>query len=468
MKRRALGLMSACGAAALAAGVGFPRSATAGVTAAMAAELGGPKLTPMGSERASNKDGTIPAWTGGLTTVPAGWVPGTPMPDPFADDQPLFTIDSNNYTQYQERLTTGTIAMIKTYGLSLNVYKTERTQALPQWVYDNIKKNAVSAEPAPGGARLGFTGACGGYPFPILDESDPLQAGAEAVWNHQCKWQGKYETLTNSNYSVIGGQVTLLSSARNQYRYPYYLNDTTAGNCSPFLFQLLFTGIGPANNAGSQELVWSSTNPFVVPTEAWEYLAGQGRVRKVPQVQYDIPEAQTNGLTNYDENWLFGGAMDRYDWKLLGKQEMYIPYNNGKMVQMTTAGLLPHFVDPALVRWELHRVWVVDATLHPGERHVVPHRRLYLDEDTWLAALQDEWDASGNLWKTGFNAVMNRPDLPGTIWLGFVLYNFQQHGYVLTFNTDLSAKAGSHTFDFTTVPNNDLFNPQTMADRAQY
>lgn len=463
MKRRTFGLMSACSAVALAAGVGLPRAANA----ANAALLKGGLLTPTGAEIAGNADGSIPAWTGGLTTVPAGWVPGTPFPDPFEADEKLFTIDASNYTKYQDKLTDGVIALIQTYGFSLDVYKTERTHALPQWVYDNIAANAANVVPDAGGSRLGFTGGFGGYPFPILS-SDPLEAGAQAVWNHQCKWNGEQVTLRNSNYSVINGAITNLSTAKNYYRFPYYKQGGNPATDGKYLFQLLFVGSSPANNEGAQELVWSSTFPQQQHSIAWEYLAGQGRVRKVPQVEYDIPEAQTNGLSNYDDNWLFGGAMDRYDWKLLGKKEIYIPYNNGKVVQLTTAGLLPHYIDPSQVRWELHRVWVIDATLHPGERHVVPHRRLFLQEDTWFAALTDEWDAQGNLWKTGTSFQMNRPDLPGTLYFAFALYNFQQHGYVVTFNTDLAQPAGTHAFDFVTVPGDDLYNPQTMAERAQF
>ena len=464
MKRRMFGLLSACGAMALAVGAGWPRSARA----ANAAMLKGGSFTPMGSEIAGNADGSIPAWTGGLTALPAGWNPTAPMPDPFPEDQPQFTIDSSNFAQYQAKLAPGVISMIQKRGLKLEVYKTRRTAALPQWVYDNIAQNVSRAQPVSGGARLGFTGAIDGYPFPLPDMSDPYEAGAQMVWNHQCKWQGQYETLENSTWSMAGGQLTLLAASHNQYRYPFYKQGGDPATDGRYLFKLIGLGTAPANNVGSQLLVWSSTNPLQWPTVGWEYLNGQGRVRELPQVQYDIPEAQTNGLTNYDENWLFGGAMDRYDWKFLGKQEMYIPYNNDKIVQMTKAGFLPDFIDPALVRWELHRVWVVDATLHPGERHVVPHRRLYLDEDTWLAALQEEYDAEGNLWKVGMNYVMNRPDLPGLIWIATVIYNLQQHGYVVTSNANPSLPAGTNKFNFITEPPADLFNPQTMAARAQY
>ena len=45
----------------------------------------------VGAEKAANKDGTIPAYTGGLTTAPAGFKTGDGIrPDPFAAEKPLY------------------------------------------------------------------------------------------------------------------------------------------------------------------------------------------------------------------------------------------------------------------------------------------------------------------------------------------------------------------------------------------
>ena len=63
--------------------------AYAGVTADEAAQLK-TTLTPMGAERAGNKEGTIPAWTGGYTTPVPGFKNGGRRGDPFASDKPLF------------------------------------------------------------------------------------------------------------------------------------------------------------------------------------------------------------------------------------------------------------------------------------------------------------------------------------------------------------------------------------------
>ena len=52
--------------------MGTALPAYAKLTAAEAARLGA-DLTPMGAEKAGNKDGTIPAWTGGVCSPPAGF-----------------------------------------------------------------------------------------------------------------------------------------------------------------------------------------------------------------------------------------------------------------------------------------------------------------------------------------------------------------------------------------------------------
>src|ERR1700722_17699158 len=103
-------------------------------------------LTPFGAERAGNADGSIPAWTGGFTTLPEGWQPGQTMPDFFADDQSTLTINASNMTSYAGKLSEGTQAMITKYGFSIKVYPTRRTHSMPQDVYDNIAKNIARAK----------------------------------------------------------------------------------------------------------------------------------------------------------------------------------------------------------------------------------------------------------------------------------------------------------------------------------
>ena len=76
----------------------FCAAARAAVPESEAAKLGG-ELTPLGAQTAGNADGSIPAWNGGILTPPAGYKPGMHHPDPFATDQPLYTVTAGNAGQ---------------------------------------------------------------------------------------------------------------------------------------------------------------------------------------------------------------------------------------------------------------------------------------------------------------------------------------------------------------------------------
>src|SRR5207249_1637535 len=133
--------------------------ASAGVSADEAAKLGG-TLTPFGAEKAGNKDGTIPPWTGG-ETKPAPGLNGKKRPDIYATEKPVFSITGQNYAKYEDKLTDGQIALLKKFpDYRIDVYPTHRSAAAPQWVYDNTLKNAKNASLAEDGNSV--KGAYGG------------------------------------------------------------------------------------------------------------------------------------------------------------------------------------------------------------------------------------------------------------------------------------------------------------------
>ena len=196
-------------------------------------------------------------------------------------------------------------------------------------------------------------------------------------------------------------------------------------------------------------------------------MAGQGRVRKSPEASYDTPSSYADGIVNYDEYYGFNGAMDRYDWKLIEKKEMLIPYNNNKIFQTNSeAACLSNFFDPKVTRWELHRVWVVEATLHPGERNVLAKRRFYVDEDTWQIGVVDAWDANGNIVRHSYlpNAVF--PNVPTVIQSNLIAYNPQTGNYI-TNQGSYGNPPYNRPWVFTPIPP-DIFDPSEMAAAASY
>lgn len=384
-------LIGAAIALALSAG-----SAFAAVSPAEAAKLGA-SLTPFGAEKAGNAAGTIPEWTGGITQAPAAYkTPGQHHVDPFADDKPLFTITKANLDQYKDNLTPGQIAMFNTYPNSyqMPVYQTRRSGSAPKWVYDNTIKNASTAKLLDGGN--GFSDAYGGIPFPIP------QNGVEALWNHIARYRGTYIVRRASEVAVQRNGSYSLVTSQQEAMFKFYNPKGTAADLNNIMFYYLSFTKSPARLAGGAVLVHETLDQVKEPRQAWGYNAGQRRVRRAPNLAYDTPIAAADGLRTADDTDMINGSPDRYDWKLIGKKEIYIPYNSYRLdspklkySEIIKAG----HINQDLTRYELHRVWHVTATLKSGERHIYAKRDFYLDEDTWQAAAIDHYDGRGTLWR---------------------------------------------------------------------
>ncbi len=380
-------------------------AAQAAVTPEEAARLKS-ELTPFGAEKAGNKDGSIPAWSGGYTTPLPGFKNGGRRGDPFANEKPVLSITAENMAQHASKLSEGTQALLRKHPKTfrVDVYKTHRTAAAPQWVYDNTLKNATSAKLDGDLVKDAF----GGIPFPIP------KSGKEVMANNELHWRG--EAWRNDFRGYLGtasGQRVLSVEAVGEWQMPYYAN----GQADKFggdYWLIRMVNSGPPVRAG--EAIVGRQNLDQDKTGVWVYLTGQRRVRKLPNACCDTPTPATGGVASFDEVDVFSGRMDRFDWKIVGKQELYIPYNSNRMHVPAKDGdlLLANHLNPDHVRWELHRVWVVEATLKAGQRHQAVKSRYYVDEDTWVAVLGDRWDANGQLWKTNWAHPVVMPDLPAT------------------------------------------------------
>ena len=370
-------------------------SVMAAVSPDEAAKLGN-TLTPVGAEMAGNASGTIPAWTGGLPANAGAVDPRGFLADPFANEQPLFTITAQNVDQYKDKLTPGQLAMFKRYPESykMPVYPTHRSATLPAAVLEATKQNAVNTRMVEGGNGLeNFQTA---NPFPIPKD------GLEAIWNHITRYRGgsvrrvvtQATPQPNGSYSLVYFQ--------DEFVFRDALTDYDSSKSSNVLFYFKQRVTAPSRLAGNVLLVHETLDQVKEPRLAWLYNAGQRRVRRAPQVSYDGPGTAADGLRTSDNLDMYNGAPDRYDWKLEGKKEIYIPYNAYKLdspslkySDIIKAG----HINQDLTRYELHRVWHVTATLKSGERHIYAKRDFYIDEDTWQAALIDHYDGRGTLWR---------------------------------------------------------------------
>jgi len=388
------------------AAIGLMSSAAAAVSADEAARLKG-ELTPFGAEKAGNKDGSIPAWAGGYTTPIPGFKNGGKRADPFAADKPLYQVTARNMAEHADRLTEGVKAMLKKYpdSFRVDVYPTRRTAAAPQWVYDNTARNAVKAELK----DLMPAGAYGGIPFPIPKN------GAEAMWNHTLRWRGEAWHVAIKGIQGTGdGKHVTTAIASGDFQMPYYFKDGSADKFDGQFWSIRMLTSGPALRAGEGIVGREHLNGD--KTQVWVYVTGQRRVRKVPNACCDSPTPASAGVSMFDQTDVFNGRLDRFDWKIVGKKEMLIPYNSNRLhtPAKDSEVLLAHHLNPDHVRWELHRVWVIEAKLKAGQRHQAPRGRYYCDEDSWVCVLGDRWDANGQLWKTLWSHPVVMPDLPAT------------------------------------------------------
>ncbi len=410
LKRLTMAASATLGALAISAG------AFAQLAAGDLAKLG-TTLTPMGAEKAANAAGTIPAWDGGITKIPAGvtFKTGGTYPDPFPNDKPLFTISAANADKYKDNLSPGQLAMLKQYPTyKLPVFQSRRTAAYPEGHYKETRECAAKAKLAAGGN--GVVGCTGGTPFPIP------QNGNEAIWNHVLHYKG-------DTFAQHWAQAAVTASgdfALVKFEYEY---DLSYGNLSKPVAQrepnkilnYLQVTTAPARLAGQILLVHETVDQAKEPRSAWTYNPGQRRVRLAPNVAYDNPGTAADGLRTNDDFGMFNGATDRYEWKLLGKKEMYIPYNSYRLSDPKlkyTDQLRPGHLNQDLARYELHRVWVVDSTLKPGTSHIYSRRTFYIDEDSWNVVMIDKYDGRGQLWRFDEQHSENWYNVP--MWFGTV------------------------------------------------
>jgi hypothetical protein len=401
-------------------------------------------LTPMGSERAGNAEGTIPEWTGGIQTPPEGYSPGDHHPDPFADDQPLFRITGANYQEYADQLSVGQKAMFERYGDTyfMDVYTTRRSASFPQRSLDMTIENGKTATLAPEGE--GVLNAAEGFPFPFPENA------YEIMWNHKLKPKGTGGIRYNNQVAPTANGSYSMVTLREELLGLYYKEGVRIEDINNILLYFFQEVESPARLAGNILLVHETLNQVEQQRQAWIYNPGQRRVRRAPNVAYDNPGTASDGLRTNDMTDMFNGALDRFDWELGGKREMYVPYNSYKAHQADVTPddfVRPGHLNSELFRYELHRVWIVEARLKDGMRHINSRRTFYMDEDSYQIVLIDHYDNRDQLWRASEGHGINYYDMP-TYWSTieahydlqsgrYVAQGFDNQNPVNTFNVEM-------------------------------
>ena len=407
-------------------------AAWAGVSVEEAKQLGR-NLTLWGAEKAGNKEGTIPEYTGGLptSTSPPGFVKGSgKWPNPFADEKPLVSITAQNMDKYADKLSEASKVLLKRYPTyRIDVYPSHRTVNPPKHFLDATLRNATAASATNNG--LSIEGAAGGTPFPIP------KTGYEVMWNHMTRWTATAYLMKFQQYYLdSNGRRVLGADYDGSFNYPGNAPGMTPDQFKKnggWYFESAYNAVSPPRVLGDCTLIRDNLDPVDSIRKAYQYSASTRRVRLAPDVAYDTPVTSMGGVPAWDESGLFLGKMDRFDFKLVGKKEMYIPYNNYDALYNTAPEklYLDKHINPDILRWELHRVWVVEATLKPGLRHIYTKRMFYIDEDYVGAGASDEWDAGGKLYKGAFTVNAVSYDSGAVANFPYMVYDLATGSYTL-------------------------------------
>src|SRR5260370_21815233 len=435
--------------------------ALAAVSADEARNLG-PTLTEFGPEKQASADGGVPAYTGGLTTPPAEFDPKSGLiPDPFKDEKPLYSITAKNMSQYVDRLAPGVQALLKRFPTyRVDVYPTHRTMHYPKWVLDNTLKNATTAKLVGKIQGDGVDGAFGGLPFPIPKD------GYEVMFNSSLNFQRTQDEKQAKSWLVdsAGNRSELPENDANDYR-PYYdqaLGEGKAWYNASDIYHVV--QVSRPTGVGTAILAYTPINNSVDDQTTWLYMPGQRRTRMAPDYKYDTPISQFGGVMFWDDLGLFHGRMDRFDFNLIGKKELIIPYSSYKYLSTSPDQLFgKQHLNPDAIRWETHRVWVIEATLKHGERHAYSKRTFYVDEDSWAIVEADAYDPEGKLWKVGFDYTFNFYDGGGGVFSAtYNIYDLQKGNY---FGTNSGGPVDGHPLikPSDTHQKEDLFTPAGMS-----
>jgi hypothetical protein len=410
------------------AGCAFALSAAVAWAGAGPEEIArlGRDLTPVGAEKAGNKDNSIPAWDGGLTKPPAGFDVKKGYADPFAAEAPLFTITAANAEQYKDKLSVGQLAMLKKYPtFKMIVYPSHRTAAYPASVTEDIKKFAGTAALAANGNGVVNSGSST-VPFPIPTK------GEEVLWNDSLRWRGGGTERDWNWYVVQASGDNYKVGAREHWI------SAKAGFLEPksenLSWVLTAEYSSPPTLEGTIYLAWDTLDQSQQGRQGWIYNAGQRRVRRIPELCCDFNADGTDGLRFTDQYDGWNGPTDRYDWKLLGKREMYVPYNTYKLTDksLKLADVVhKNHLNPDLMRYELHRVWAVEGTLKAGARHIAPKRTLFIDEDSWQVVVQDIYDSRGTLWRYQDGPTIQYYDVLVPWYALFTIHDLTSGGYIV-------------------------------------
>ncbi len=399
-------------------------------------------LTPIGAQLAGNTEGSIPAWAGGITPDrwPAGFKAGQRLKDPFPGDKPLYVITAANAAKYRDKLAAAHQTLLSRYpSYQIPVYPTRRSVSFPAAIYDATQKNQGKAKLVGSdslqGARLGF---------PFRKPS----SGVEIMWNHRTRYRG--DSVVAQSTQVVINPDGLHSDRLDLTERVLFRYGNIKDPVDIMQDNILLYYIGVYANRGNRSitvLAHETADSVKNPRNIWVIPPGLRKMMRIPPVGYDLPFPGSGGIYFVDMLDMYNGAFDRYVWKLIGKRDMIVPYNAYRISDGSYSYdklLTPKHFNQEATRYELHRVWVIEATERTSKKHSFGKRVFYVDEDSWTVLMVDNHDREGRPWRFQEGHLVARYDSQTPFCTPVVTYDLKDGRY---FASGLTAQEPPAQFD---------------------
>ena len=379
------------------------------------------ELTYLGALKNGSSDGLVPKWEGGLKSSPKNWSSEMGLVDPFNDDKVIDIINHEKISKYEEFLTLGLKKLLKqNSNFKIYLYPSRRSINYPEKIRKKILKNSSLKD-------IQSNNAGNIYYSPFIKP----KSGLEVIKNHLFRFQGGSIERTSHVFPVRSDGTYSRIGVWSKKVYQGNINSKD----SNMLFFALARFTEPRSLKGDILLVHEPIDFLLEKRSTWIYSAAQRRVRRAPDVAYDGVGNGSEGMITADQVDGFNGATDRYNWKLIGKKTLIIPYNTYKVGDKKVSYdeiVKIGSVNSSLMRFEHHRVWIVKATLKKGMRHIYNERIFYIDEDSWAVVMEEVFTKEGEIWRFAIHGLVQSYDFNIPFYRLSIYHDLYKKSYLLT------------------------------------
>jgi hypothetical protein len=252
------------------------------------------------------------------------------------------------------------------------------------------------------------------------------------MWNHVFRWRGGSveRQIVWLPVAATGGSYVVKVRQNIAFDQQGYMARPVDGR----LYASTAYFSAPPSAIGTRVATWEPIDPAGEARARWVFVPQTLDTRRLPSYDHDTWELFAGGQRTADQNDGWNGSPERYDWKLVGKRELLIGYNAYRIANKTLpykAIAIAKNVDPELLRYEVHRVWVVEATLRQGRNHRFPKRVFYVDEDTWQVAQEEVYTKDDQLFRFGDHQMMQYYDVQVPWYAATIHHNLAAGSYMV-------------------------------------